>query len=91
MLIVKPDGTPADEFVGLVPVPDTKALVVGILDNRKDNAQRLLMGMRSQLIARVAARIGAAFQKSYVNIPAKVEAIVGLAESCNLVLVGSGD
>lgn len=91
MLIVRPDGTPTGEFAKLVPAPDLTGLVVGILDNRKDNARRLLWGMQQEFISQAAGREGAAFQKSYAPIPARPDAIVGLAETCDLVLVGSGD
>lgn len=91
MLIVRPDGNIAGAGVSLAATPRGTGLMVGVLDNRKDNAQRLLMGVRRELVAKAAARVGAAFQKSYVNIPAKLEAILGLAETSDLVLVGSGD
>ncbi len=91
MLIVRPDGTPQNESAKRVPAPDTSGMVVGILDNRKDNAARLFAGMQHELISQAAGRAGPAFQKSYVNIPARPEDILSLAENCDLVLVGSGD
>ena len=91
MLIVRPDGDIAHAGVSLAPMRKTAGMSVGILDNRKDNAGRLLAGVRNELVARVAARVGAVFQKSYVNIPATLQSIVGLSETCDLVLSGSGD
>lgn len=91
MLIVRPDGTPTEECAKLAPAPDATGLVVGILDNRKDNAGRLFSVMQQEFISQAAGRAGPAFQKSYVNIPAQPEVIVGLADACDLVLVGSGD
>ena len=91
MLIVKPNGNVAEAGVALVPLRRNNRLNVGILDNRKDNAGRLLAGIQRELVTRIGARSGTAFQKSYVNIPAKLEAILGLAAASDLVLVGSGD
>lgn len=91
MLIVRPDGNVAEAGVSLIPLRRSKGLNVGILDNRKDNAGRLLAGIQRELVARMGAHVGAVFQKSYVNIPARLEAVLGLAATSDLVLVGSGD
>jgi hypothetical protein len=91
MQIVRPDGDIAEAGVQLSALPAAKSLSVGILDNRKDNAGRLLAGIRAQIVSRMSARLGAVFQKSYVNIPATTQALLGLSETSKLVLIGSGD
>lgn len=91
MFIIRPDGQPSQKTAKRMPMPELHAARIGILDNRKDNAFRLLSGMQKEFVVQGGARAGTYFQKSYVNIPAKDEHIVELSETCDLVLVGSGD
>lgn len=90
--IISPESPVLAESRPLAPRPASLAgLRIGILDNSKANAGRLLERVREQLVERYGAVSGPSERKSSSGIPAPSSIIERLRYSCDLVLTASAD
>jgi hypothetical protein len=89
--VLNPAGEVRAGVVPMPPLPDLGAATVGFIDNRKTNFDHLVDVMSTVLreqhgVARVIHR-----QKAHAAVAAAPGILAEMAESCDLVITGSGD
>jgi hypothetical protein len=65
--------------------------VVGVIDNAKPNFNALVDDLAELLVAKYGVRKVIKRRKRAASVPAPEAVIAELAESCDLVITGSGD
>ncbi len=87
-----PTGEDAASQRSLAPrVPGLEGKVVGILDNGKWNANKLLRAIEEQLRGKYTFPAVLVRKKEGPSIPAALGVIQELAEQCDLVITAIGD
>ena len=90
--LLNPTAKPQDDEKPLAPRPaDLRGKRVGILDNTKSNADVLMSRMAQLLCSEYGAIEIVHRRKAHAAIGATEELLDEMAESCDLVLLGSGD
>ena len=90
--LIDPTARPHDDEKPLAPrLPDLRGKRIGILDNTKSNADVLMKQMASLLRLQYDASDIIHRRKAHAAIGATEELLDEMAESCDLVLLGSGD
>ena len=93
MKIVRPDFTPRLLEAHTRPMlPRSDApLRVGVLHNRKQNADVLISRLAENLARDLGGRVSFVDAKDHAAIPAPVALLDAAAAECDIVLTGSGD
>jgi hypothetical protein len=93
--IYAPDGAVGPEPVGLAPSPNVlTGLRIGVLDNLKPNARRLMVRTAEQLAQRTGASVVLVTDKgpgANSATPCTPQVIEQLTKEVDLVLTGSAD
>ena len=91
--ILDPTGQPERARTAtLTPrVRDLAGLRLGLLDNAKANAARVLQTLAAQLRAQHHVGDVSTFTKSYFGTPVEQDRASEIAQSCDAVLAGVGD
>ncbi len=72
-------------------VRDLRGMRLGLLDNTKANAARVLETLADQLRAQHHVGDVATFTKSYFGTPVEEDRAQEIAQSCDAVIAGVGD
>jgi hypothetical protein len=72
-------------------VPDLSGLRLGLLDNTKANAARVLETLAEQLRAQHHIGEVTTYTKSYFGTPVEEDRAQEIAQSCDAVIAGVGD
>lgn len=90
--LVLPVDPEAESAKALAPRPDTlSGKVLGLLDNRKANADHLLLALAEQLQERYELKDIVMLTKPIFSRPAPPEMLEQLAAECDVVLTAIGD
>ena len=90
--LLDPTAKPRDDEKPLAPRPaELRGKRVGILDNTKSNADILMRHMATMLCEQYGAADVVHRRKTHAAIGATEALLDELAESCDLVILGSGD
>jgi hypothetical protein len=72
-------------------VPDLSGIRLGLLDNTKANAARVLETLAAQLRAQHHVGEVTTYTKSYFGTPVEEDRAQEIAQSCDAVIAGVGD
>jgi len=72
-------------------VPDLTGIRLGLLDNTKANAARVLETLAEQLRAQHHIGEASTYAKSYFGTPVEEDRAQEIAQSCDAVIAGVGD
>jgi hypothetical protein len=91
--ILDPTGqSERDRAAVLTPrVPDLAGIRLGLLDNQKANAARVLETLAEQLRSQHHVGEVITFTKSYFGTPVEEDRAQEIAQSCDAVIAGVGD
>ena len=90
--LLAPDGTRDDEALPLAERPASFAgKVLGVLDNRKHNSERLLMSVAEMLRGHFDLGDVRLHKKPAFNVEVAREQLAEMTRGCDLVLTGIGD
>ena len=91
--ILDPTGqAEQDRSTVLAPrVPDLSGIRIGLLDNTKPNAARVLQTLAEALRAQHHVGEVSTFTKSYFGTPVEEDRAQEIAQSCDAVIAGVGD
>ncbi len=90
--IYAPEGPPGAAPRAPAATPAVLAgLRVGVLDNRKPNARRLLTVLAERVAARTGAQVTLVTEKANAAVRGEAEVLARLRAEADVILTGSGD
>ena len=90
--IYSPEGNVGRPARSLAASPDVlTGLRLGVLDNGKPNAAKLMQRMAENLAERTKLHFAGVFSKGSAATPCEEPLLAEIVEACDLVLTGSAD